>query len=1508
MKTVSTLLVLVNLLLSSSFLFAQKFPPPTNGTVLSYNPLPPQPPIALGTAGPYIDGVDKAGKIENICSGQSTTITAVSSTLGLGTYQWYVSTAIYNKFTRQLEWSPWSAISGATNNGYSVSFSSFQLLELHKVYFCIYTPTKQSQRVTSVIGISKASTPVIRPLIVQASYVCPGQNIVVVPDFDVSGDQTDIFWERSTKTSPNIWARQTGSVDPFSFPSNSYFDSTYDYRLAIVHSCVNYRSTSLRNMPLQVTAAFNESFVSPSSDQATKTVCIHTQTDFTAIVSPSNSFHTYTNSWEYQLAGTSTWTKITAANAGSVFRDYTTLSLKVTPNSEIYHNMKLRCTSIGACRTIVSNQYTLLLKVPPVITGIQSSVETACVGQTITLSAVIQNNPLSTPVQYRWRVDGNIAPGQFFSADNATFTFTMPATAKTFTCEVQNGAQCVTLINSFSKAIPVFSNPNISINVTSTGCGGSTADLFAEVTQGKTPYVYSWNTGATTQSITNQPANETYTITVTDACGLTASKTTQVSSLPQLQLEVTKQDVLCATQANGRITSQITGGVAPYFLELHTLHSLDQYELLHTISDTLSGQITFTSLSSGTYRLTIADACDSIKQTTIIIGEPEQLQAIISESTPVSCFNGGNGSARVQVSGGVHPYVINWISGQRTELVQGLFAGTYIANVSDNNGCHSAASTIITQPQAFDIEVLSASPSCNALSDGYLNILPKFGAMPYTVTVIFPDGSTHNEWEYTNIFAGTYTIEAIDSCGFTILRSITITQPQALTYTLESQNISCFGRTDGTATISYSGGVGPFSILWQEGQITNSIANLSTGYYSVTLEDACISIKDSIFVHEPDSLIVEISSFNITCNGALNGEALALVSGGTQPYSFNWSNGRNTQFIRNLNSGRYSIHVSDAQGCSIIQSVDIIEPERLTASIQKTDVLCYGDSTGSISVVAQYGALPYRFEWDNLFTGSYIEDVPAGTYTLVVRDDCDDSVKISTTINQPQQLNYSQTVKNITCYGMQNGEISVVPVHGVAPYSIEWEQGLSGFHQTELPAQVYTYTIYDHCNDSIVVETELTQPDLFNLSLDVRDVSCNGLGNGSAIVTPIGGKSPYIYRWNIGVQTSSVQGLFPGLYTVNVYDNNGCFASETFEITEPSPLAIDIEATPTLCNKEVGQAFAVASGGSIPYSFYWSTEARDDHITGLAEGTYTAEVTDSKGCKVSQNTTISVYTPNYPICLVTIDRYTGKNKVVWEKVVDSDSESVNIYKMMGGVFRWIGSSHPIRESFFDDDITDPRVSPSRYAITSVDACGNESAISAFHQTIHLGASPGIDGSSVVLDWTDYIDESQQFKPTWYYLYRGTEPHNLILFDSVDARVASEYNDVNPQASKYYKVGVKKDAACITTGILKAESGPFTLAMSNIAEAETEISTHVLEIEERSICTIYPNPSYGKFTIEMLVPEQFFAEISTMNGQVVWQQEISEQAVTVTLQDYPIGVYTLLLYNNNEWHSYKLVIQ
>jgi len=1484
----------------------------TNGEIASFDPQPTTPPFTLGATGPYIGTIDKGGSIVNLCTATSETLSANTTIIKGITYQWYSLKATKDFFIIKgspgYSWGSWTALKGSTSRTYTVDYNTAfaSTSTLHVMYACVASYLGNTVS-TNLVAFSRADTPVIDDLSVSAAYVCVGEDVVVDASFEATGDQVDIYWERESESVPGVWQRLPDAADNFSFPGNTYIDGTYDYRLAIDHSCVTHRSTSLHDFPVIVQQANSESYVSKSVSERTVSTCLNSDVEMSHSISGYNSYFSYTHSWEYLASGSSTWTKITSSNGG-VFSGYNTLSLTVTPNSETYHNMQFRCTTIGACETIVSEPYYLELEVPANITAIQNLTDTVCAGETVDFTAIVDNNPLAAPIEYRWRVNGNLAVGQSFSSANSTFSYVIGTDPISVTCEVQNGNECSGTIDYMSKTIYVYGNPEVTINLTRTGCGGFTADLTAEVIKGKAPYSYLWNippsTTETTKSITNKASGETYTVNVTDACSNLVSESVLVTTFPALSASYSKTDVLCNGQTNGSFIAAVVGGTVPYDIVVTRATSGAPIEIANYI-DTIFGVVSLKNLQAGDYSLTATDDCGSVKTIDFSISQPNLLQSLISEYTNVTCVNGGDGEATVSISGGQEPYTISWINGQKTATAIGLFPGSHTVNITDNNGCFTSSQVELSQPEKFDLQVNSTNLSCNASNDGVIDVLLSGGTLPYSVFVITESNDTLKTQAFNNLSAGNYTVVAKDNCGFVSSKVIAITQPEALQYSFNVTDVSCFNKENGSVELQLQKGVAPYTINWELGSTSNKITGLDTAYYVVSFNDACSSYTDSAYVSQPDVLEVELVSTDISCNGLIDGSAFAQVAGGTAPYSFNWSNGQTSQTAVNISKGKHTVNVIDAKGCIQLQSVTIEEPAVLSATISADNVQCFEDSTSQIVVVPIGGAPTYSYTWSNDFVGDTIKNVPAGNYSVVVKDICGDSIVKTVSVFQPEKLVVSNTINDVSCFGLNDGAIQLEASMGKQPYTVEWSNSKTTFSISNLEANSYEYIVKDACGDSVKNSLEVLQPDLLNVDATITNVSCFGEGDGGISLQAIGGVEPYVYNWNFGIQSKKVQALFAGVYSVNVFDANACLFTKQIEITEPEALSIEINTKNTECEAAIGSLEAVVKGGVEPYTYQWSTNSDVALLEDLNSGSYEVTVTDAHACTISNKAYVNEFAPSYNICVLTVDSITGKNKIVWEKIHNSAIKEVNIHRMVGGVFQYMGSVDSTELSYYDDELSMPEVVAARYAITTTDGCGNESEMSPFHQTIHLGAAKGVQEGTAVLDWTKYIDESGEFNPKWYYLYRGKTKDSMVLFDSVDAVVSTEYNDLDPQGALYYKVGVKKDNACVTKGLLKEESGPFSLAMSNIAESELAPNA-ILDVMQ--LTQVYPNPSSGKFVLEIDDFISAYIDIYTIGGENILSKELTSSISEIDLSNYSTGIYSLIVTINEKEYTQQIVVQ
>jgi len=382
---------------------------------------------------------------------------------------------------------------------------------------------------------------------------------------------------------------------------------------------------------------------------------------------------------------------------------------------------------------------------------------------------------------------------------------------------------------------------------------------------------------------------------------------------------------------------------------------------------------------------------------------------------------------------------------------------------------------------------------------------------------------------------------------------------------LINENVSCYGEDDGSASESPAGGSPPYTYLWSDAnsQTTPTATGLLAGTYTVTVTDNCSnSATTSVTITEPDVLAISIASrTNVQCKGNDNGTATAnSATGGTSPYTYEWSNGDQTLITTNLDPGTDTIFVTDANGCTASASITITEPaDSLDITIaSQTDVQCNGGGS-AIANAATGGTSPYTYNWTpSGGTNLAALGLSAGTYVITVTDAHGCMETDTAIINQPSSvpsINMS-THTNVNCYGGNNASATAhAATGGTSPYTYNWiPSGGSNLTASNLSAGTYKIIVTDNHGCTGTASATITQPTGMTIVHD--SVTATTGCNGKAGVTVSGGKSPYTYSWSPGGGTTdTINGKCAGDYCCTITGNTGC--SQTACITIKSPTATD---------------------------------------------------------------------------------------------------------------------------------------------------------------------------------------------------------------------------------------------------------------------------------------------------------------------------------------------------------------
>lgn len=436
----------------------------------------------------------------------------------------------------------------------------------------------------------------------------------------------------------------------------------------------------------------------------------------------------------------------------------------------------------------------------------------------------------------------------------------------------------------------------------------------------------------------------------------------------------------------------------------------------------------------------------------------------------------------------------------------------------------------------------------------------------------------------------------------------------ALTFTT---NLTCTAPNSGTATVNPTGGTPPYTYLWSDGQTTQTATGLSAGTYDVTVTDnACSSSNTNFSITlSTTGPTITFTKTDIPCNGGTTGSATVNITGGTAPTTILWSNGVTTASNPGLAAGTYDVTVTDNIGCLAIGSVTIAQASTLSATATATASACGATGTGTVSVTATGGTPPYTYLWSNGPTTATQNNLAAGTYDVTVTDNAGCTFLASATVTTPTSFTLATTVTNGNCSSPNSASIDLTVTGGTAPITFAWSNAAVTEDISNLTAGTYTVTVTDGNGCIEIIASNVTVPAPVTVTIANTPVSCNGANDGTATVTATAGTAPYTYLWSNAGTTASINGLAGGTYDVTVTGTDGCSATATTTVSEPTALNVSIAANdPTCPALNNGDATATPTSGTAPYTYLWSNGDITSTSAGLVADSYSVVITDATGC------------------------------------------------------------------------------------------------------------------------------------------------------------------------------------------------------------------------------------------------------------------------------------------------------
>jgi len=787
--------------------------------------------------------------------------------------------------------------------------------------------------------------------------------------------------------------------------------------------------------------------------------------------------------------------------------------------------------------------------------------------------------------------------------------------AGTYHVTVTDSAGC--LVSGFVQ-LTTPSTIQVNTTVSNPACGQNNGSITVQLAGGTGTLLTSLN-GSSYSNLTNYSNlyAGSYTLKIKDANNCEVQRTIPLSNIlaPKLIGSVLKQ-VKCFNANDGEIKILASGGTGA---------------LTYSIDNGVTTQMsnTFSSLTAGAYSASVIDQNNCRSDTVITLLQPDSLQLLLT-ITPETCSS-GNGSITVSSTGGTSPYLFSSDSGQTFYNVAGftqLVSNNYYLVVKDSKNCRTLNQVNVadlTGPQI--ISLTTANVSCFGLQDGAVHITTAGG----NGTLSF---STNNfitqqtDTFFNSLLPGNYTVYVSDTNNCKTNHPFTISQPTPVQNNITSAQPTCFGYNNGSLNVVANGGTPPYDILWSSGSTDFNLSGIASGQYLFTVSDANNCNKsDSIYLSSPTALAANHTTQNGTCSGSANGSAWVSVAGGTPPYQYNWSPiAGNTNYANALPAGLYTVDITDKNGCTLTEQIQIVTPVPIANTFSKNDVSCYGGSNGTLIANTTGGTAPYSYLWSyQQQTNDTIQNLPAGSYTVTITDanGCDNI--FTEQISAPQQIKPNSTITNVSCNGLSDAIVALNVQGGVAPYSYLWNNGTTQSTNANLTAGIYVVTVTD-ANGCIKVKAfTITEPLPILLSINLVDTICIGQ-QATLNAIAAGGTGTYNWLWN-NQATSSTILVTPTAttsYFVSVTDSNNCPSkTDSISVNVFPPLGIAATGTDTICEGQSTVLSSIANGGNGgPYSYLWSNGSDSSSVNVFPTVTTTYSVSITDNCTLTPATAV----------------------------------------------------------------------------------------------------------------------------------------------------------------------------------------------------------------------------------------------------------------------------------------------
>ncbi|MDB5283150.1 MAG: sprB [Bacteroidota bacterium] len=648
---------------------------------------------------------------------------------------------------------------------------------------------------------------------------------------------------------------------------------------------------------------------------------------------------------------------------------------------------------------------------------------------------------------------------------------------------------------------------------------------------------YNWtnlttNTSAGTgATLTVNPGVSTdYLVTLTGgAC--TRTDTVHLRIGTSIPVNLTIDSISCNGAADGKIIAVPTGGTQP---------------IVYSWSNGPVTVDSITNLAPNTYRVTITDnqGCTGTASTTLT--DPPLL-TLSGIGHNILCHGGTDGSIALSTSGGTPGYTYTWVPAEpNSDSISGLVAGNYVVTVTDRHNCTATIPSItIVEPALLTANVTPTNASCATSNDGIGVANVAGGTTPYTYTW---DGAAGGS-SINTLANGNHTLIVTDASNCTATANFIIDTNYVLHINATSTNASCFGVSDGTATVVVLNGTAPDTYLWSPGSQASAMATaLAANNYTILVTDNVhCTATASVTVTSPPQIILTLTHTDPSCSGKSDGSTIVSAAGGTGGFTYSWNTGPSTTTLSGIPAGIYLVTVTDATPCTVLGTDTLVNPPSLDAQLTNIhQISCANTQDGSVTVTASGGTAPISYIWNNTSNLTTQSNLAPGTYIVTVSDHNSCDTILSITFVAPPLISIDTLIiDSVSCPQYTDGSIQIVGTGGTPGSPDPYQYSIDGtnFQASEffnnLAAGSYHLYVRDGqgcVKDTLVSVGEPAKPVLTIMPQD----SLINLGQSITLVsgiTPYSGSSVNFYQWSpiLGLSCADCAATIATPYTYTVY-------------------------------------------------------------------------------------------------------------------------------------------------------------------------------------------------------------------------------------------------------------------------------------------------------------------------------------------------------------------------------------